>query len=447
MTTPHDPALVAPRPCTLDGELALDPSALGRFYPLSPRSGLFEMLFGLDDAPAYTVDGNGVAVVSIDGPLEQRAGWLDDGHDAVAERVGAALADEAVKAVVLKIDSPGGAVAGLFAACASIRSAADASGKPMVAHADEGCYSAAYALACCADAIHLPPTGGVGSVGVLMTVYDRTKQNETDGLNVQVIRSGTQKADGHPDIPLTDAAVSRMRARVNDLAALFAGHVAVRRGLDAGAVLALQGACLYGADAVAKGLADAVGSLDDSINTAAAMAAQRKTNMEDTKAAAALAALRATLGVSSDEELVAAIGTLRQQAARADTLTTELAAVRAQLAARDEVDKAAARDVVLAKHRARGALSPAMEADAGYMADLAPLNAASLDRVLSKLPGLPTAPVAPAVVGSVDPVATDPAAVALTPEEMEWAAQFNIKPEAALASKRLDAARKAARAV
>lgn len=395
MTTPHDPTLVAPRPCALDGELALDPSALGRLYPLSPRSGLFEMLFGLDDAPGYTVTDSGVAVVSIDGPLGQRAGWLDDGHDAIADRVKAALADEAVKAVVLKIDSPGGAVAGLFAACASIRSAADAAGKPLVAHADEGCYSAAYALAVCADAVYLPPTGGVGSVGVLMTVYDRTAQNTAGGLNVQVIRSGTQKADGHPDLPLTDAAVSRMRARVNDLAALFAGHVAARRGIDAGAVLSLQGACLYGADAVAKGLADGIQSLDDSINTAAQLAASRRNDMENTQAAAALAALRGTLGVSTDEELTAAIGTLRQQAASAVTLGSELAAVRAQLAQRDEADKAAAREVVLAKHRARGAFTPAMESDAGYLADLAPLGAESLDRVLSKLPGMNVAPTAP----------------------------------------------------
>lgn len=395
MTDPIDPTLVAPRRCALDGELALDPSALGRSFPPAPRSGLFEMLFGLDEAPPYTVDDEGVAMVSITGPLEQRAGWFDDGHDAVTDRATAALNDPAVKALVLRIDSPGGAVAGLFAACDAIRSAADASGKPVVAHADEGAYSAAYALATCADAIHLPATGGVGSVGCLMTVYDRTKATADAGLNVQVIRSGTQKADGHPDVPLTDAAVGRMRARVNELASMFAVRVAARRGLDPAAVLALQGACLYGDAAVSAGLADRVCSLSDSITTAAALAAQKANDMEDTKASAKLGALRASLGVSSDDEITAAVSTLQKRAERADTLSTELAAVRAQLAARDEADKAAARDVVIAKHRARGALTPAMEADAQYMTDLAPLGAESLDRVLAKLPSMNTPPNAP----------------------------------------------------
>lgn len=200
---------------------------------------------------------NGVAIVEICGPLEQYAGFLWDGYDAIQERFKAALASEA-GTVLLVIDSPGGDVAGLFDAVHAMRLAAREAGKKVVAFAGEAAYSAAYAIATVASEIYLPAAGGVGSVGVIATVYDRTAMTAKEGLNVVVLTSGDEKADGHPDIPLEDPALDRMQARVDGLALQFAELVAESRGDSAEKWLKLQAGVRFGQEAVDAGLADAV---------------------------------------------------------------------------------------------------------------------------------------------------------------------------------------------
>lgn len=212
----------------------------------------------------YVLDGD-VAIVGIEGPLAQRA-WAcwcfeGDGYDAIEQRVRAALAEPAARAVVLRIDSPGGEVAGCFEAVRAIRAAATAAGKPLVAFADEFAASAAYALACAASEIFVPDSGAAGSVGVITIVGDRVAQNEARGLNLRVVRSGPQKAAPHPDEPLTEDAVARVQRDIDALAQIFAAEVAAVRPLDATEVLALEGAVFLGHEAVRIGLADAVGNL------------------------------------------------------------------------------------------------------------------------------------------------------------------------------------------
>jgi len=417
--------------------LSIEEGALAREF--EPSS----FLFMFDDgppAPPYRMAGD-VAVVDIRGPLDTRAGWRWDGYDAIEERVTAALADPNALALVLSIDSPGGMTAGNLDASQSIRARIASSGKPCVAHAGPMACSAAYALACAADALHVTGDGTVGSIGVLATVYDRTAANASEGLNVKVVRSGALKADPHPDVALTDASVARVRSRVTELAGMFAGWVQQRRP-QMGDPLALQGASVYGADAVAKGVADAVGTLAEAITAAASMAADtnRKKTMDAnaTKSLEAFASLRSQLGATTDEEALAAVATLRQRAGQVDTLATDLAAVRQQLVDRDAAQAANARTAILDKHAQRGALTPAMRADAEYMGDLAPLSPEALDRVLSKLPSV-AAPVTPRASG-IDPKA-DPESIELTDEDKTFAKAAGLSEESFLATKRADAAR------
>lgn len=419
MTTTADNT---PRAFPLEGELALAEEHLRRVYDVSPRAFL-DLLFA-DLAPrTYRVQ-DGVAVVDVMGPLDQRGGFFWDGYDSVSERVSAALADRDVQAVVLAIDSPGGVVAGNLDAARSLRAMVDKARKPMVAHAGTFATSAAYALAVAADRVMVTSDGAVGSIGVIATVYDRTEANAQEGLDVRVVRSGTLKADPHPDVALTDASVSRVRARVMDLATSFAAWVAERRGQTPEAVLAHQGATIYATRAIEAGLADSIGTLADAISTAAELAATQRHTMQTEQQ---LAAIAAALGAGSPEEALATIATMRKRAEAAETAERELAAVREQLAQRDAAAAAQARETVLAKHRTRGALTPAMEADSAYMSDLAPLSAEALDRVLSKLPGAPTR------VEVKRPEDKQPGAKGegetITATDREWAARFGVSPE------------------
>lgn len=201
-------------------------------------------------------------VVTIDGPLEQKAGWWD-GYDAIQARFKEALKEEATSSVVLRINSPGGDAAGCFEAVRMMREAGKRSGKRIVTYVDESAYSAAYALACVADEIYMPPSGGVGSVGVIATLMDRVEANEMWGLNVRVVYAGAHKADGHPDVPLSDDAIAGVQDDVNKLAAMFFDTVSASRGIKSKAVEALQAACLMGDEGLEAGLADGLMGFDE----------------------------------------------------------------------------------------------------------------------------------------------------------------------------------------
>ncbi len=209
----------------------------------------------------YDQDGP-LAIVSINGPLMQRGGWWWDGYESIRGRFGAALSDPSVGAVALIINSPGGVCAGCFEAANAMRKMAAAAGKSVFAFADEMAYSAGYAMACVAGEIYLPESGGVGSVGVIGVLYDCVKFNEELGFNVVVVASGDQKADGHPDAPLSEEAIARYRERTMQLAGLFAELVGEARGKTPQEVLGLQAACLYGRTAVSAGLANGVKTRD-----------------------------------------------------------------------------------------------------------------------------------------------------------------------------------------
>jgi capsid assembly protease len=252
----------------LDDLMAMEPRAAARpmLPPLETRDASFDRC-------------GAVAVIRIEGPLMQRGGWWWDGYEAIQERFNEALKDATVGAIVLRINSPGGVVAGCFEAVRAMRKAKVAAGKPVIAFADEAAYSAAYAVATVADEIYLPEPGGVGSVGVIGCLFDETEAIKAYGLKIVVVTSGKLKADGHPDVPLSDDVVQRYQARIDDLGDQFAALVAEARGRTSRYVLGLEAACLYGRDAVSKGLADGLRSFDDVLAMAEERAAKAASGM------------------------------------------------------------------------------------------------------------------------------------------------------------------------
>ena len=219
----NDAAMPASFRAALDAALSrpilLDPRALD---PLRGAAGFRPRAdasngSGTSSPAPFTREGD-VAVVSIEGPLSQRAWscWLfeGDGYDAVTSRMKAAIDDRATRSVVMRIDSPGGEVAGCFEAVRTIRAMAKAAGKPLVAYADEMACSAAYALACACDEVVLPDTGMVGSVGVILTLASRAGELAQRGVSVTLLTSGAAKADGHScwgTWPQRGSSVSRAR--------------------------------------------------------------------------------------------------------------------------------------------------------------------------------------------------------------------------------------------
>lgn len=215
---------------------------------------------GDEDCPYEVTDG--VAVYSVRGALAQRGGrfwcWSWPGYDVIGADLSRALADERVRSVALVIDSPGGVVAGCFDAVRAMRAAVEASGKRVVALADEACFSAAYALACVADEIVVPETGGVGSVGVIGVSVSYAKALAAAGVDARVYTSGAEKGDNHPALPVSKGAAERSQARVDEFAGVFHRWVASRRKMTPEGVAALEAGVRFGQAAVAAGLADRV---------------------------------------------------------------------------------------------------------------------------------------------------------------------------------------------
>lgn len=216
---------------------------------------------------------SGIQVINVQGPLEHHEGWCWDSYENIVRRVHCAMSGEKAgqdtsakpdpaRAVALRIDSPGGEAAGTMSMHRKLRSMRKHYDVPLYAYADELAASAAYALASAADEIWLPDTGVVGSVGVIATLYDRTKQNDMYGLHIELVTSGKYKADNHADRPLDDGIRGRVQRRVLDMAERFWGIVADARASDPKSVAQLEAATFMGKRAVRAGLADGVADFD-----------------------------------------------------------------------------------------------------------------------------------------------------------------------------------------
>lgn len=230
--------------------LAILPAALGADL---------SFLFSEPAAPGVEVNGK-VATVAVRGPLEHHEGW-GDSYDAIKARMWEACSTQA-EVVLLSIDSPGGLVSGAFDCSDELRAIADAGGKRLVAYVDGTTCSAAYALACAASEIVIPPAGVAGSIGVMAVIETHERAADAQGVSLTVIKSGSRKADGNPCEPLSDAGAVEIQRTVDAQASVFFGLVAKSRGIDPDVVASWEGRVFVGAEAVAQGLADSVESED-----------------------------------------------------------------------------------------------------------------------------------------------------------------------------------------
>lgn len=226
------------------------------------------------DAPAraaYSLTEDGIAVLTVEGPLVQRAGQIAPDCSPLASyqwvnvQLLAMAADPKVKAMLLEFDSPGGEVSNVFELGSRIRGLPEQSGRPLWAIANEGAYSAAYALAAGAQRITLPATAMAGSIGVIMLHLDVSRAAEKKGYTFTPIFAGARKNDFSPTEPLSKEALTVGQARVDQLMGVFSGFVADARNIDQAAVLATEAGIFGAADAVRLGLADEIATFDETL--------------------------------------------------------------------------------------------------------------------------------------------------------------------------------------
>lgn len=207
----------------------------------------------------------GIALIPVYGTLVQKLGTLRPysgmtGYDGIRRVFLTAINDPEVKGICLDIDSPGGEVAGCFDLVDLIY--AERGKKPIHAILSENAFSAAYAIASAADKIHVPRTGGVGSVGVIVIHCDWSQHIKEEGLKVSIITYGNRKAESNPYVALSDEAKAAIQHDVDEMGRLFVSTVSRNRGLSETVVRNTQAACYLAAEGVQMGLADVVASPD-----------------------------------------------------------------------------------------------------------------------------------------------------------------------------------------
>jgi capsid assembly protease len=188
----------------------------------------------------YPIDADGVACISISGILTAGSYWNTTSYRDIAASISHALNNSAVAGILLRIDSPGGEVTGLFDLSDAIY--LSRSIKPIVARV-ESCFSAAYCIASSADKVFVSRTGATGSIGCYTSHVSYAGMLQQQGIQVEMIASGDRKLDGNPTQPLSAIARAALKAEVDRIRNLFAETVSRNRNVSKQALMNTEAAC------------------------------------------------------------------------------------------------------------------------------------------------------------------------------------------------------------
>jgi protease-4 len=179
-----------------------------------------------------------------------------------------AESDSRIKAIVVFVNSPGGTVVPADQMYHALRDAA----KPVVAVLGDVAASGGYYVACGADKIVAHPATITGSIGVYGQMINAADLLDKLGVEGIIIRSGDVKAAGNWFEHPTPEQIAVEQSIVDELYALFVGVVADSRGMEEARVRELADGRPYtGQQALALGLVDSLGGMQDGIAEAATM--------------------------------------------------------------------------------------------------------------------------------------------------------------------------------
>lgn len=220
-----------------------------------------------------------IAIIELDGMLinARSGGFLQPTENKLSlfiQQLEQAERDDAVKAVVLRINSPGGTVTASDIAYKAIVDFRESTGKPVVASTQEMAASGGYYVALGADRIVAHPTSVVGSIGVIFHTFNFEGTLHKIGARAEAIKSGDLKDMGSPFKALSPEERAVMQQMVDEYHARFVDVVKRHRTIADPATLAkaTDGRVFSGEQAKQMGLLDATGTLEDAIDLAAELA-------------------------------------------------------------------------------------------------------------------------------------------------------------------------------
>lgn len=213
-----------------------------------------------------------IAVIYAEGTVEDgSAKGFDNGvyGDDIVKALRQAMNDDKVKAIVLRVNSPGGQATASESMTHAVMQAKEK--KPVIVSMGDLAASAGYEMSCMADVIVAQPMTITGSIGVFGTIPNVQKlMRQKLGVSTDTV-STNRNANGLSVYrPLSPAAMKLMERNVEDFYKVFVGRVAEGRHMTYDAVHQIaRGRVWTGADAVKIGLVDTLGGLELALKIAA----------------------------------------------------------------------------------------------------------------------------------------------------------------------------------
>ncbi len=232
-----------------------------------------------------------IALIDIDGMIlnyrkSSLIGSSENPMALIIEKLDKADADPRVKAIVLRINSPGGTVTAsdiIYRHILAIKKGDKAKHrppKPVVVSMMDVCASGGYYIACSADKIFAEPTTVTGSIGVVMMTFNLKGLMDKIGVTTDAIKSGPKKDAGSPFRPLKPSERKIFQDMINQFYHRFVNVVCYSRKKSNKQVLQLADGRIYsGQDAFNLGLIDKIGSLEDAIDCAKKLAGIKSANV------------------------------------------------------------------------------------------------------------------------------------------------------------------------
>lgn len=213
---------------------------------------------------------NKIAVIYAVGSIESGEG--DDetiGSDRIARTIREAREDSSIKAVVLRINSPGGSALASDVIWREVVLTKEV--KPVIVSMGDVAASGGYYIACGADVIVADPNTITGSIGVFGLIPEAGKlMRETFGITIDTVNTNKNAGIGSIYRPVTELEAEVIQQGVEDVYTTFITRVADGRGMSIADVDSIgQGRVWAGVDALRIGLVDTLGTLDDAIAIAA----------------------------------------------------------------------------------------------------------------------------------------------------------------------------------
>lgn len=226
-----------------------------------------------DVLPSKALAKDKIAVIYATGSIGGGEG--DDnsiGSDKISETIREARLDEKVKAIVLRVNSPGGSALASEVIWRETELARKV--KPVVVSMGNVAASGGYYISCAADTIVAQPNTITGSIGVFGLLFNTQAMLKNKlGITTDIYKTGTYTDIGSPTRRMTDAERTLIQEEVDDIYEVFTNRVAAGRKITPEMVDSLgQGRVWSGTDAKRLGLVDVLGGLDDAVRIAASMA-------------------------------------------------------------------------------------------------------------------------------------------------------------------------------